>query len=229
MKPFVAMVLLFCSLMVQNTMLKAQGVYVTPGEKGPVFSDKPQPGAREVILKPLNVMAPPPESRGAAPVAESARDNGVMPDTAALAYRSFSVVSPENDGSVLANTAIFEVRVAVDPPLQLGERHAFVVSINGRPVAQRFTANEFMIPPEFWGDTLPPPNQGVQLDASIVDGNGQVLKKAAPIRFFMRYATIMNHPKRPVPPPIIHPKSPPGKPKPELESAVGATMKRPEK
>jgi hypothetical protein len=48
-----------------------------------------------------------------------------------------------------------------------------------------------MIPPEFWGSELPPPNQEMLLEASIVDGNGQVLKQAAPVRFFMRHARVL--------------------------------------
>jgi len=46
------------------------------------------------------------------------------PVAAKTTYRSFAIVSPENEGSVIANTGIFEVRVSVDPSLQLGEGHA---------------------------------------------------------------------------------------------------------
>ena len=56
MKPFSAMVFLFVVLLVQSAGVQAQGVYMTPGPNGPVFSDKPQPGAQEVTLKPLNVV-----------------------------------------------------------------------------------------------------------------------------------------------------------------------------
>lgn len=213
-------VLVFCALMVYSVVVPAQGVYVSPGENGPVFSDQPQPGARELTLRPLTVIAPPQDAGGAAPSAESAP---AMPEAAAFLYRSFSVVSPENNGSVVANNAVFEVRVAVDPPLQLGDGHAFSVSLNGQPVRQRFTTAEFMIPPEFWGDTLPPPNQRVQLDASIVDFDGQVLKQAAPIQFFMRHATVLNHPRRRAPP--FDGQRPPARPSPELEPA--ATMRNP--
>ena len=223
MKSIVAMV--FCVLLLPGAALQAQGVYVTPGERGPVFSDKPQPGAREISLPPLTIVAPPQESR-AAPTATAGPNDSANP-AATPAYRSFTVISPENDASMLANTAIFEVRVAVDPPLQLGERHAFAVSINGRPVGQRFTANEFIIPPEFWGDTLPPANQSLQLDASIIDGNGQVIRKAAPVRFYMRQGTILNRPKRPFPP--AHPKPPMPKVKPEPEPVIGGTLKRSDK
>lgn len=218
--------LLFLVLMVQSATPIAQGVYVTPGAKGPVYSDKPKAGAREVTLPPLNVVASP-ENKGTTSPVPAAKTDSMKTDVAAPGYRSFNVVFPEDNGSVVANTAVFEVRVSVDPPLQLGERHAFMVSINGRAVGQRFTATEFMIPPEFWGDSLPLANQSMQLDASIVDGNGQVLKKAAPVRFFMRYATILNQPQRHQPLPLVPHKPPLPKPKvePEPAPAVGAAIK----
>ena len=210
MKPLlIIVILLHCPA------LQAQGVYVTPGANGPVFSDKPQPGARELTLPPLNVVAPPPRPVASPTAQESARDevkdgakDAARPAAALFAYRAFSIVQPENDGSVLANTALFEVRVAVDPPLQIGAGHAFAVSIDGRAVGQRFTANEFIIPPEFWGDTVPPPGQRLQLDAVIVDRDGRALSKAEPVRFFMRYAPALNRPRQPVALPRIPAKSP---------------------
>ena len=235
MKPFVATVFLFCSLLVQSETALAQGVYMTRGENGPVFSDKPAPGAREVSLKPLTVVAPPKESASTASAPPSvAVGNSPKPETAAAAYRSFSVVSPENDGSVAANTAFLAVRLAVDPALQLGEQHAFVVSINGRLVSQRFTATEFMIPPEFWGDALAQSGQSMQLDASIVDGSGQVLKKAAPVRFYLRYVTILNNPNlnnphRHLPQPRVLPKPTQHQAKPERDPAVGASIGKADK
>ena len=47
-------------------------------------------------------------------------DEPLRSDPAAGAYARFSIVEPENGGSVMANTAAFEVRVAADPPLRLG-------------------------------------------------------------------------------------------------------------
>ncbi len=216
MKSFTTTV--FCALLTLSAVVQAQGVFVTQGDNGPVFSDKPQPGAKELTLRPLSVVAPPKEFKVVAPptppAAPANPDDGKTTDALPFSYHNFSVVFPENNGSIVASTAVVEVRVAVDPPLQLGEGHAFSVKLNGQVIGQRFTATEFMIPPEFWGDTLPPPNQTVQLDASIVDANGQVLKKAAPIRFVLRYAPIMNRPLRPVPQPNLRPKP---LPKPTLE------------
>lgn len=208
----------FVSIVLLQTAA-AQGVYVIQGEQGPIFSDKPQPGAREVALPPLNVVAPPQEPRPVGGVLpDNPRSDAVKADPAS--YRDFSIVQPENDGSVVANNGAFEVRVAVDPPLQLGAGHAIVVSINGRPVGLRFTASELTVPPQFWGD-LPPPNQDLQLDASIVDGAGRVLKSAAPVRFVMRHATLLNQPRRHPPPPA--PKPPPEPPpRPAKATGVGA-------
>jgi hypothetical protein len=198
---------------------QAQGVYVTPGANGPVFSDKPQPGAREVRLPPLNVVAPPQPVVSPAAQADAKDEvkEPARPAAALFAYRAFSIVQPENDGSVLADTALFEVRVAVDPPLQLGEGHAFAVSIDGRRVGQRFTANEFVIPPEFWGDVVPPPGQRLQLDAAIIDGDGRELRKADPVSFFMRYALPSNRPRHPLPSPRLPARTP--------DQAVGAAIK----
>ena len=185
------------SLLVVAVVALAQGVYVTEGKNGPVYSDQPRPGAREVDLPPINVAPASPEKATPAPPGVSP-EAPAKRDAARPAYRSFSIVWPENEGSVLANTAIFEVRLAIDPPLRLGDGHAFMVRINGRAVAQRFTASEFMIPPEFWGDDLPPPNQLMQLDARVVDGEGRELVSAPPVRFYLRHATLRNRPPRPV-------------------------------
>jgi hypothetical protein len=200
-----------------------QEVFVTRGAGSPVFSDKPQAGAKPLSLPPLNVIEAVPVSRAPVAATPAPEDNRRAEQPAAVAYQKFSIVSPANDGSVLANTALFEVRVAVEPPLQLGEGHAVTVSINGRPVGQRFTAGEFMIPPEFWGDTLPPANQRHQLDAAIVDRNGAVLRRAEPVTFHLRYIAGLQHRQapRPVPMPIpVDKPRPPAQPEPLLRRFV---------
>jgi hypothetical protein len=214
MKRIVTVMSLVCCLLLGVTTVSAQPVYETKGANGPSFSDKPQPGAKAIELKPLNVIdsatltGGTPADKSASPPAKRktvsdkpANEKPPGDKESAVAYRSFSIVFPENDGSIVANTAVFEVRVAVDPALRLGEGHAFAVSINGRPVGQRFTATEFMIPPEFWGDQLPPANQRQQLAAAIIDRNGVVLKEAAPVQFQLRYATVQPRPYTPQPQP----------------------------
>jgi len=191
MKRLVADVSLALALSLCAATLLAQTVYRTHDASGPVFSDKPLPGAQTIELKPLNVIESPPA--GASTAAPS---SPVQPPAAA--YRSFAIVFPENDGSVLTNTAVFEVRVVAEPALMLADGHAFTVRIDGKPVGQRFTASEFMIPDEFWGDELPPANQRIQLDAAIVDRSGAVLKQAPPIQFYLRHATLNSPTRRPI-------------------------------
>lgn len=208
-----ALVLLVQVSLLLSVQAAAQDVFVTRGAGSPVYSDRPQPGARPLTLPELNVSQPVPIPKAALPAATRAPEG--PPAAPVPAYRKFSIVAPANDGSVAANTALFEVRVAVEPDLQLGEGHAITVTINGRPVGQRFTASEFMIPPEFWGDTLPPVNQRYQLDAAIVDGNGAVLRQAEPVTFHLRHvAGLQQRPwHRPLAMPLNKP-SPPKNPTP---------------
>ena len=241
--PRFLILLAVCVSCTSNLASFAQGVYVKHGPNGPVFSDQPLPGGKEVQLKPLNVMKAPPAG-SKAPIAEdNAAGPKVMPVDVTKAaapapdYDRFRILSPENDGSTVANTAVFEVRLVVNPPLRLADQHAFVISLNGRPVNQRFTATEFMVPPEFW-EELPPPNQAMQLGASIIDGKGQILKRADPVRFYLRYTTVYQNPNypyspdRPVvwPPPRPHPRPPhiPQPPRPieePVELVKGAARK----
>lgn len=223
--------LMFLSLALFSAAAPAQGVYVTRGENGPVFSDKPQAGSREVILKPLNVVPSQPEPQPAAKAAPDPKPSRQAAEAAAPFYRSLSIVSPENNGSVAGNSATFEVRLASDPPLALGDGHSFLVRINGRFVDQRFTSTEFVIPPEFWAEGYVPANQTQQLDASIVDASGQVLVRAAPVIFHTRQVIVHpgyypgyppGYPGRVQPPhprPPLQPQRPPAKPKPGQHAA----------
>lgn len=206
----------------------AQTIYESKGPNGPVFSNQPSPGAKALALPPLNVMeAPPPPppppvpSAPPAPASPPVSPPASPPAAAVVAYRSFNIIAPEDKGSVLANTAQFEVRLSVDPALQLGEGHYFALSVDGQPVAQRFTATEITIPPEFWGDTPPPPNQPHQLTAAIVDRSGQVLKQAAPVQFYLRHATFLQRSLRP-------PKSPEAAQVPAPAPLLEPRMKVPE-
>lgn len=200
----------------------AQEVFVTRGAGSPVYSDRPQPGAQPLTLPELNVSKPVPVPKAASVADKRTQDEARQPVAVPPAYRQFSVVSPENDGSVWADNALFELRVVVEPGLQLGEGHAITVRINGRPVGQHFTATEFMIPPEFWGDTLPPANQRHQVDAAIVDRDGRVLMRAAPVTFYLRSAGGMYRRPwpRPMPLPMPAQKPKPLPPLPEKDPAV---------
>jgi hypothetical protein len=223
MKTGLKLIALCSVLMLQAGAVQAQGIFVTKGEHGPVFSDKPQSGAKEVTLRPLTVMDSAKESKGVAVNAGNAsnREKSDRPPSAQanIPYQSLTVLSPENESSVIINSGVIDLRVAADPSLQLGEGHAFAVSINGRDVGQRFTSTEFTIPPEFWGGNLPI-NQFAQVDLSIVDAQGRVLIRAASVRFFMRFTTVLNNPNQNHHFPVITPIVPAPSPKPTPEKAL---------
>lgn len=185
-------IIALCTLLICLATANAQGVFVTEGENGPVFSNQPQPGSREVTLPPLSVV---PSVRREAPP----RPERVQPVAApAPAYNHFAIEFPEQNGGLTTGTGIFNIYLAVEPPLRLNEGHAFTISIDGRPANVRYTTPRFTLPENFWGDTLPPAGVQMQLDANIVDANGEVLMKAEPVRFVIHY-----HPGRP--PVAVHP------------------------
>jgi hypothetical protein len=207
----------FCAAQAQT-----QTVYEMRGPNGPVYSDKPMPGARAIELPPLNVVdfksASPATLASPQPPPTRKPESGKV---IASGYRSFAIAVPENNGSIVAPAAVFEVRLELEPALLLGEGHAFTVSLNGKPIGQRFTASEFMIPTEFWGDTLPPPNQRYQLSARIVDREGATLKEAVPVVFTLRNTAVRllppSTPTRPAKPALEAEPSPPTQAKPKAE------------
>jgi hypothetical protein len=177
------------SLMFFCAEIPAQGVYVTRDKNGPVFSDKPQAGSTELKLAPLTVIPAQPTSgtnKTESPSRASNRPEARPPERERpeilAPYRSLSVLAPVDGGSV-GDTSFLELRLAIDPPLLRAEGHAFIVHIDDRPVDQRFTSTEFVIPPSFWPDGYLPLNQRMQLDVAVVDGGGQVLMRAPSVHF----------------------------------------------
>lgn len=175
----------------------AQTVYESKSGQGRVFSDRPMTGGRAVDLPPLNVIESVPASPPSAGAsAADAAVNGRAPMDRAPEYRRFVIVFPEQGGSVAANNASFEVRLASEPALHLAQGHAFLLRLNGRQVPGRYTGTELMIPPEVF-DAIPP--SGVQrqlLEAMIVDGSGRILATATPVEFQTRFVTILQNPHR---------------------------------
>lgn len=230
MQPFVARAFTLLFAVVLSGAVFAEGVYVTRGANGPVFSDKPQSGAKEVTLKPLNVVPSMPAMPTRPDSLTPGKPSGNSSVSVANAYRHLSIVSPADNGSVLGDTSLLEVRLSADPLLLLGEGHAFVVRINGRFVEQRFTSAEFVIPPGFWDEGYLPANSRLQIDASIVDGAGQVVMRAAPVTFHTRQRVVYPQPYPvvpvyPAPRPSFRPVRPPHKPPEEPPASSGRKMK----
>lgn len=189
-KPFLLAHALLLVLAVGCGSASGETIYKAPGSTGPVYSDVPTPGSRPVDLPPPNIAQPPPKPPPA-PKESTAEKPPARPQ--AEAYRAFRIIYPEHLGSAAANTAAFEVRVEVEPPLQTAFGHAFTVKLNGKPVPRRYSFTEMLIPPEFFGDTIEV-HQQFRAEASIVDRDGNVLMTAKPVDFTMRHVPM--HPRR---------------------------------
>ena len=194
----------FAVLLLLAGLASAQTVYESKGSTGgKVFSDRPVPGSKPVDLKPLNVVEPVPVPLPGAVAAPVPADERRAP--AVLRYKSFAITSPEPNGSMSANTATFEVRVAIDPPLQIEKGHAFSLRMDGRNVPVRYTATEMMVPPEFFGDVVPAGAQQHVMEASVVDLEGNVVIAATPVSFQTRFVNVLQRPRlppRPLPQPM---------------------------
>lgn len=194
MKPMSSIPLLLLLLLVPG-LLPAQTVYESKGGQGKVYSDRPLPGGKAVELRPLTVIEPLPVAPGGAPAYGGSSAAEREEKAAASTYQSLAIVFPEAGGSVAANQATFEVRLAIDPPLRVGDGHAFSLRLDGRAVPGRYTATEMMIPPEFFGDVAPAGVQHHVLEAYVVDAGGQRLLAAPPVEFQTRFVTILQRPR----------------------------------
>ena len=182
----------------------AQTVYESTDGQGKVYSDRPGLGGKPVDLRPLNVIDTPPAPATVGP--QSGAEEAVKPVPAAPAYRRLAVVFPEASGSVGANYATFEVRVSVEPPLQVENGHAFVFRMDGRNVPGRYTSTEMMVPPEFFGDVAPAGVQQHVVQAYVVDGQGNTIISSTPVSFQTRFVNVLQRPhrrsNRPLPTPL---------------------------
>ncbi|MCM8596198.1 hypothetical protein [Accumulibacter sp.] len=155
---------------------RAQPVYESKDRAGPVFSDQPTPGAREVDLPPLNIMDP-----VAAPPALP------QPSPAATAYREFVVVEPADGGTVHTNTGQFTVRWRLDPALQSGQGDAIAVRLDGTLLPTTRTSSEFDISTDEW-QLAAVDSVEHQLQLSVVDRSGQVRIVAPVVSFYVHRA-----------------------------------------
>lgn len=154
----------------------AQAVYECPGQGGPVFSDTPCPGGKRMDLGPPNVIdtnAPTSEQSATQPTAS--------------VYTAFTIVSPENGGTIHSNTGQFTVSLALTPPLQGG--NAISVSLDGTQLQTLRYSLQFDITQEEW-ESAAAANVQHLLQASVVDRARNTLLAATPVQFYVHRAFI---------------------------------------
>ena len=149
-------------------------VYECRDKDGPVFSDTPCPGAKVIDLPSPSVIdtdtpTQQPASQSAAPI-----------------YTAFSILQPEDRGTVHTNTGQFQVSLSLTPGLQDG--NAFRVSLDGTQLPTLRTTLQFAITSDEWESAATDTTRHV-LSATVVDQSGNSLIVATPVQFYAHRAT----------------------------------------
>ena len=156
-------------------------------ERGVVhYSDRPQPGAERVDIKPAQSYQAPPVT-----LRPATRDE--QPATQQDAQRSYTrlaILAPA-EGETLWNIgATLSVELAIEPPL--AEGHQLHVYLDEQRVADQLRGTQFTISEVYRGEH--------RLRASIVDERGRELVSSDTVVFYVQQASIQS-PNRPSPRP----------------------------
>ena len=148
-------------------------VYESKDKSGPVFSDQPAPGARELTLPPPNVMP------STTPAPQQAAPQPALP-----VYRLLNILSPEDKGTVHSNTGAFDVRLQAAPELRAGDR--IRVTLDGNLIGRDFRSTAISLTDTDWQAAASNASIEHTLQAAIVDANGKVLIESSPATFYAR-------------------------------------------
>ncbi len=165
------------ALAIGPTLAAAQStVYESKDKAGPVFSDRPSTGAKQIELGPANVIQTTPVPQQATPTAT------------APYYTALAISSPENEGTIHSNTGAFDVSVQLQPALQSARGDRIIVRLDGRPLKRRFSSVRFGVTEADWQNSANPDNVEHTLQAVVVDKGGAVLIESAPVKFYAHRA-----------------------------------------
>jgi len=153
----------------------AQTIYECPGTGGPVFTNTPCAGGKQLDLPPPNVI-----DTATSPQPQAA-------DIVAQAYSAFSILSPEEAGTVHTNTGRFQVALTLTPGLQDG--NGISVSLDGTQLPTLRYSLHFDITQEEWESAATANVQHV-LQAAVLDRSGNLLIAATQVQFYVRRAVI---------------------------------------
>lgn len=155
----------------------AQTVYESKDSAGPVFSDKPSPGAKPVqvetpnVVSPPAVTPPPPQQPSAAP-----------------AYRRLVITRPANQDSVHSNDGAFGISAQLSPPLRPNDR--IRVLIDGNLVPTVFRTTNPRITANDWQAVALGDRGEHTLQLAVVDANGVPAIQSPVISFYVHRAAV---------------------------------------
>jgi hypothetical protein len=142
------------------------------------YSDRPQVGAEEIELETAPAVNIPPRrpaaERSAAPTQEE------QDSLAAPGYESLTIASPVAEETLWNIGGVLNVSLDLQPALQSG--HQLQIYFDGTP--QQVSGTQFQLPEVY---------RGVHnLQAEVLDENGQLMIRSQPNRFYVQQTTIVN-------------------------------------
>ena len=162
-----------------GTIALGQGtIYESRGASGPVFSDRPSPGATEIVVSPPNVvssevLAPPQQVPAPHP------EQGPV-------YRKLAIAAPANGDTIWTNTGAFDVQVEVVPALRDGDR--VEVKLDGTVLPRAFRSGAIGVTEEDW-QLAAAENVEHTLQVAVLDAKGTVVAESSVVRFYALRAT----------------------------------------
>ena len=139
------------------------------------YSDRPQPGAEEIVL-------PKGDSGRWAPVRQprqsaAARDDA--DDDSSFSYQSLSVASPAAEETLWNIEGVLNVSLALTPGLQPG--HRLRLYFDGNP--QMVASTSIRLTEVYRGEH--------NLQAEVLDSAGELMIRSAPIRFYVQQTSVL--------------------------------------
>jgi len=155
----------------------AQTVYESKDGAGPVFSDKPSPGAKPVQLEAPNVVSPP-----------AVTPPPPQQPSAAPAYRRLVITRPANQDSVHSNDGAFGISAQLSPPLRPNDR--IRVLIDGNLVPTVFRTTNPRITANDWQAAALGDRGEHTLQLAVVDASGAPAIQSPVISFYVHRAAV---------------------------------------
>ena len=151
--------------------------YTWTDEDGVVhYSDRPEPGAKQIVLPESNIVRTRPVQRQQAATPDAAED--AAEDTGPFRYESLEVAAPAPEETLWNIEGVLNVSLALSPGLQTG--HQVRVYFDGTP--RTVASTSFQIDEVY---------RGVHnIQAEVLDETGQLMIRSLPNRFYVQQNTV---------------------------------------
>ena len=162
----------------------AQTVYESKDNAGPVFSDKPSPGATQVQLEQPNVVNT--QQSGQSQAQQQQQQQ--QPTAAAPPYRRLVILRPANQDALHSNDGAFGISAQLSPPLRPNDRIRVLIDGNLVPTVFR-TANPRITANDWQAAALGDRGEHT-LQLAVVDANGVPAIQSPVVSFYLHRAAV---------------------------------------